>query len=73
LIQYSATKKAHQSKWAFTFNGSRYLRVGGCGQCLGAGRTRSQKNAPKSRWLPHVRCTLCWAFYGAQYSLPENI
>jgi hypothetical protein len=22
-----------------------YLRVGGCGQCLGAGKTRSEKNA----------------------------
>jgi len=26
-------------------NGLRYLRVGGRGQCLGAGKTRSQKNA----------------------------
>jgi hypothetical protein len=41
-------------------NGLRYLRVGGRGQCLGAGKTRSQKNACKSRRLPHVRCTLCW-------------
>jgi len=38
-------------------NGLRYLRVGGRGQCLGAGKTRSEKNAPKSRRLPHVRCT----------------
>jgi hypothetical protein len=44
-----------------SYNGLRYLRVGGRGQCLGAGKTRSQKNAPKSRRLPHVRCTLCWA------------
>jgi hypothetical protein len=28
-----------------TPNGLRYLRVGGRGQCLGAGKTRSQKNA----------------------------
>jgi len=27
---------------------------------LGAGKTQSQKNACKSRRLPHVRCTLCW-------------
>jgi hypothetical protein len=42
---------------------NRYLRVGGRGFCLGAGReaARSQKNACKSRRLPHVRCTLCWA------------
>ena len=40
-----------------TPNGLRYLRVGGRGQCLGAEKTRSQKNAPKSRRLPHVRCT----------------
>ena len=25
-------------------NGLRYLRVGGCGFCLGAGKTRSQKS-----------------------------
>jgi transposase len=37
----------------------KYLRVGGRGQCLGAEKTRSQKNACKSRRLPHVRCTLC--------------
>jgi len=41
-------------------NGLRYLRVGGRGQCLGAGQTRSQKNACKPRRIPHVRCTLCW-------------
>jgi hypothetical protein len=28
------------------------------GFCLGAEKTRSQKNACKSRRLPHVRCTL---------------
>ena len=42
-------------------NGLRYLRVGGCGLCLGAGKTRSQKNARKCRRIPHVRCTLCSA------------
>jgi len=26
-------------------NGLRYLRVGECGQCLEAGKTRSEKNA----------------------------
>jgi hypothetical protein len=43
----------------------RYLRVGGRGLCLGAGREAalSQKNAPKSRRLPYVRCTLCWAHF----------
>ena len=30
-----------------------------CGLCLGAGKTRSQKNAWKCRRLPHVRCMLC--------------
>ena len=40
-------------------NGLRYLRVGGRGFCLGAEKTRSQKNACKSRRIPHVRCTLC--------------
>ena len=40
-------------------NGLRYLRVGGRGLCLGAGKTRSQKKACKPRRLPHVRCTLC--------------
>jgi len=33
--------------------------VGGRGQCLGAEKTRSQKNACKSRRIPHVGCTLC--------------
>jgi len=28
-----------------SFNGWRYLRVGGRGFCLGVGKTRSQKNA----------------------------
>ena len=42
-------------------NGLRYLRVGGCGQCLGAGKTRSQKmpeNAAESHTSgapPHER------------------
>ena len=44
-------------------NGLRYLRVGGRGLCLGAEKTRSQKNACKSRRIPHVRCTLCWAAF----------
>jgi hypothetical protein len=50
-------------------NGLRYLRVGGRGQCLRAEKTRSQKNAPKSRRLPHVRCTLCWHAFDLQDSL----
>jgi len=45
--------------WQTPANGLRYLRVGGCGQGLGAGKARSQKNASKPRRLPHVRCTLC--------------
>jgi len=40
-------------------NGLHYLRVGGRGFCLGAGKTRSEKNARKCRRIPHVRCTLC--------------
>ena len=40
-------------------NGLRYLRVGGRGQCLGAGKTRSEKNTRKCRRIPHVRCMLC--------------
>ena len=44
----------------------RYLRVGGRGQDLGAGKTRSQKNAPKCRRIPHVRCTPCWAVFDGQ-------
>jgi len=40
-------------------NGLRYLRVGGRGQGLGAGKTRSVENARKRRRIPHVRCTLC--------------
>jgi len=46
-----------------TPNGSRYLRVGGRGQCLGAGKARSQKNARKCRRIPPVKCTLCWATF----------
>ena len=42
-------------------NGLRYLRVGGCGFCLRAVQTQSQKQAWKARRIPHVRCTLCWA------------
>jgi len=41
------------------YNGLRYLRVGGRGLCLGAGKTQSQKNAWKCRRIPHVGCTLC--------------
>jgi len=41
-------------------NGLRYWCWGKRGQCLGAEKTRSQKNACKSRRLPHVGCTLCW-------------
>lgn len=33
----------------------------GLGYCLRAGKTRSKKNACKSRRLPHIGCTLCWA------------
>jgi hypothetical protein len=33
-------------------NGLRYPRVGGRGQCLGAGKTQSQKNACKPRQNP---------------------
>ena len=46
-----------------------YPRVGGRGQGLGAGKTRSQKNARKCRRIPHVRCTLCWAVFAFQKSL----
>ena len=42
-------------------NGLRYWRWGGRGFCLGAEKTRSQKNACKSRRIPSVQCTLCWA------------
>jgi hypothetical protein len=42
-------------------NGLRYLRVGGRGQGLGAGKTRSEENARKRRRIPHVRCTPCSA------------
>ena len=41
-------------------NGLRYWRWGGRGLCLGAGKTRSQKNARKCRRIPSVQCTLCW-------------
>jgi hypothetical protein len=40
-------------------NGLRYWRWGGRGLCLGVGKARSQKNAPKTRRLPPVRYTLC--------------
>jgi len=43
------------SKYVRLPNGLRYLRVGGRGQCLGAEKSRSQKNACKSHRLPHVR------------------
>jgi len=41
-------------------NGLRYLRVGGRGQGLGAGKTRSKENTRKCRRLPSVRGTLCY-------------
>jgi len=47
-------------------NGSRSLRVGGRGFCLGAGKTQSEKNAAhrvrsqKCRRTPSIRRTLCW-------------
>jgi hypothetical protein len=52
---------AHVLALSATPNGLRYLRVGGRGFCLGAEKNRSQKNAPKCRRIPHVRCTRCWA------------
>ena len=55
-----------------TPNGLRYLRVGGRGFCLGAGKTRSHKNAYKSRRIPHVRCTLCWQELGLKHTPPKN-
>ena len=36
-------------------------RWGGRGLCLGAGKTRSQKNACKPHRISSVQCTLCWA------------
>ena len=39
-------------------NGLRYPQVGGRGLCLGAGKTRSQKNPCKPRRIPSVQCTL---------------
>ena len=33
------------------------------GFCLGAGKTRIQKNCPKMRQTPHVICALCWALF----------
>jgi hypothetical protein len=35
--------------------------VGGRGKCLRAEKTRSEKTIEKSRRIPHVHCTLCWA------------
>jgi len=52
MIFYYVLKTMIPKGWA---NGSRYLRVGGRGQCLGAGKTRSEKNARKCRRIPHVR------------------
>ena len=67
------TKLANQRRFCIWFlalppNGLRYLRVGGRGQCLRAGKTRSVENAWKCRRIPHVRCTLCsaavnWKFF----------
>jgi hypothetical protein len=43
-------------------NGLRYPRVGGVWIRSESGKkTQSQKKAGKSRRLPHVGCTLCWA------------
>ena len=50
----------------------RYLRWGGRGFCLGAGKTRSEKNARKCRRIPSVQCTLCWANPILQDSPIEN-
>jgi len=36
----------------------RYWRWGGRGQCLRAGKTRSQKNARKCRRIPSVQCII---------------
>jgi hypothetical protein len=63
-ISEQITKPNLRNKDGFGFalglpNGLRYLRVGGRGFCLGAGKTRSEENAWKCRRIPHVRCTLC--------------
>jgi hypothetical protein len=55
--------------WKLQPNGLRYPQVGGLGFCLGSEKTRSQKNACKSRRLPLVGCTLCWHAFDLQESL----
>jgi len=52
-------------------NGLRYWRWDGRGLCLGAEKTRSQKNARKCRRIPSVQCTLCWLAF-VQGMLIEN-
>jgi hypothetical protein len=42
-------------------NGLRNPLVGGRGQGLKAEKTQSQRKAPKTRRVPHIGCTLCWA------------
>ena len=64
-IPQSRSPNQHQTRVANhaprMLNGLRYWQVGGRGQCLGAGKTRSQKNARKWRRIPPVQCTLCSA------------
>jgi len=59
------TKNAYLSESIFYDekrpNGLRYSLVGGLGKCLRAGKTRSQKNACRSRRIPTIHCTLCSA------------
>ena len=60
--------------FAMRANGLRYLRVGGRGQCLGAEKTRSQKNAQKCGRIPSVQCTLCWVrFYFTRFPFLETL
>ena len=44
----------------------RYRRLGGRGFYSRTEKTRSQKNACKSRRIPHVGCTLCWHAFWVQ-------
>jgi hypothetical protein len=59
---------------AFSFDELLFVRLtarvsggqgAGVGKRLGAGKTRSQKKPCKSRRLPAVRCTLCWAHFSS--------
>jgi len=52
-------------------NGLRYWQVGGRGQCLGAGKTRSRKNAYKSRTRSAQSSALLGVFV-VQDSLAEK-